>query len=512
MAALDEDCTVTLAEPRTWPAETPPAQEYCEEDKRLSVVGSYGLDALDGDPELARIARFAALLCGTSSGTVSIVEAERQRFLTHEPGQPTETPRSTSFCAHAMLEHDMLEVLDAATDDRFADFALVKGEAHVRYYVGAPLISSEGAPIGALCVTDTEPRSAQLNATQREGMRVLAAAVKRRLEAHRQSDLADKKLQASADRLQSMLDSVPDIAWSAAPGPVFDFFNARFAKVTGLAPPSNVEDWRKVIHPEDFDASWEKFGAALKNPTLFEDEWRLLQADGSYRWVVSRAVPSSDNPQTARWFGTLTDIDDRYRISQERELLAGELAHRIKNIFSVITGLVSLRARDKPEHREFGNELTDNIRSLARAQEFALPLDRKRGDDLIELLQVLMAPYGTGSSESVRISGDAVCFGRRAATPLALVFHELATNSAKYGALSIADGVVDIGVTKTDEDVIVTWDERDGPATKAPTGKGFGSRLIAMSIEHQLGGSMTQDWQADGLSVTISLPLGRLSE
>jgi len=502
----------TLSDAQTWPAETPPAQQFCAEDKRLQVMASYGIDELDGDEELARIARFAALLCETPSATVSVVEAERQRFLTHEGQDVLETPRSTSFCAHAMLEPDMLEVLDASADDRFADFALVRGEAHVRYYAGAPLVSSEGAPIGALCVTDTKPHTEPLNANQREGMRVLAMAVKRRLEAHRQRSQADRELRASAARLQSMLDSVPDIAWSAAPGPVFDFFNARFAEVTGVEPPKEVEDWRKVIHPDDFEASLVKFQHAIANTTLFEDEWRLIQADGSYRWIVSRAVPSSDDPETARWFGTLTDIDDRYRISQERELLAGELAHRIKNIFSVITGLVTLRARDNREHQEFGKELSENIRALARAQEFALPLDRKRGEDLIELLEILMTPYGTGDGLAVTISGDAVRFGRRAATPLALVFHELATNSAKYGALSVAEGHIDIAVVKEGDNAIIRWRESNGPQAVAPTGSGFGSRLMAMSIEYQLAGSMDHDWRETGLEVTVSLPLEKLAE
>ncbi len=502
----------TLSDAQTWPAETPPAQQFCAEDKRLQVMASYGIDELDGDAELARIARFAALLCDTPSATVSVVEAERQRFLTHEGQDVLETPRSTSFCAHAMLEPDMLEVLDASADDRFADFALVQGEAHVRYYAGAPLVSSEGAPIGALCVTDTKPHTEPLNANQREGMRVLAMAVKRRLEAHRERSQADRELRASAARLQSMLDSVPDIAWSAAPGPVFDFFNARFQEVTGVEPPKEVDDWRKVIHPDDFEASLVKFQNAIENTALFEDEWRLIQADGSYRWIVSRAVPSSDDPETARWFGTLTDIDDRYRISQERELLAGELAHRIKNIFSVITGLVTLRARDNREHQEFGKELSENIRALARAQEFALPLDRKRGEDLIELLEILMTPYGSGDGLAVTISGDAIRFGRRAATPLALVFHELATNSAKYGALSVAEGHIDIAVVKQGDNAVIRWRESNGPQAVAPTGSGFGSRLMAMSIEYQLAGSMDHDWRETGLEVTVSLPLEKLAE
>ncbi|MEP2735510.1 MAG: PAS domain-containing protein [Erythrobacter sp.] len=140
-------------------------------------------------------------------------------------------------------------------------------------------------------------------------------------------------------------DSIPDIAWSANGFPTFEHFNARWEEVTGALAPQSVEDWRAFIHPEDYETSREKFEKSIKLAKDFEDEWRLKQADGTYRWVLSRAVPSTNDAKTARWFGTITDIDDAHRQSESRELLARELSHRIKNIFSVISGLISLRAR-----------------------------------------------------------------------------------------------------------------------------------------------------------------------
>lgn len=476
------------------------------------MLASYGLDALAGDQELDRIARFAAHLCGAPSAAISLVDDERQRFLWSEGLDISETPRSTSFCAHTMLGTALLEVLDASNDPRFADFTLVRGDAHIRYYVGAPLVSSEGAPLGALCVTDTEPRHQGLDANQVEGLTVLAEAVKRRLEEHRRTSAATTELKQSKDRLQSMFDSVPDIAWSAAPDGTFDMFNARWTELTGLAPPKTVEDWRPAVHPDDFEPSVAKFGEAVSQATMFEYEWRMKLPDNSYRWMLTRAVPSSGDPENARWFGTITDIHDRYVISQERELLAGELAHRIKNIFSVITGLISLRARGDDKLKAFSNELGDTLRSLSRAQEFALPINKKPGDELLELLDILMAPYGAGANGAVSISGDVVKFGRRASTPLALVFHELATNSAKYGALSVAEGKLAIMVQRDGETARIEWSESNGPTIEQPQDEGFGSRLIHMAIEHQLGGSMVRNWQPGGLRVTIELPVERLSE
>ncbi len=499
-----------ISDPSPWPTGTAPAPSFCGEDARLVTLASFSVSELSGDKELARIAQFAAKLCGTPSAAISLVEAERQVFLAREGLEISETPRSTSFCAHAMMQPGILEVCDASNDPRFQDFTLVTGSAHLRFYAGAPLISSEGAPLGSLCVLDGVPHPEGLTELQREGLLVLAEAVKRRLLAHRQANHANRELRASSERLQSMIDSVPNIAWSAAPAAQFDYFNARWNEFTGEASLNDVDGWRKVIHPENYDATLAKFKLALEKAEPFEDEWRLRHADGTYRWVLSRAVPSTNDPETARWFGTITDIDDAHRNSEERELITGELAHRIKNIFSVVIGLISLHARGNPEAQGFAAVLSDNIRALSRAQEFALQMDPNKAEDLKGLLEVLMAPYGVPGVSAVSITGAAVRFGVRAATPLALVFHELATNSAKYGALSAAQGTLAINIERQGDDAIIGWHEAGGPPTTVPEDKGFGSRLMTMAVQNQLGGQMNLDWQPEGLRITISIPLARL--
>jgi PAS domain S-box-containing protein len=474
------------------------------------VLASFEFETIDGDPELARLARFAAHLCGTEQAAVSIVEAERQYFVARTGWDVSQTPRSTSICSHTMTGGDILEIPDASRDERFARFEAVAGQRHLRFYAGAPLISAEGAPLGALCVTDSTARPGGLTAIQREGLLVLAEAVKRRIETHRQARESVAEIRASADRLQFVLDSVPDIAWSASPGMQFDYFNARYTEVTGKPAPRDADGWRAVIHPDDYESSLAKLTEAMENATLFEDEWRLRVADGSYRWVLSRAVPSSSNPKTARWFGTITDIDDTHRISEERELLAGELAHRIKNIFSVIVGLISLHARGRAMHREFAEVLTAHVRALSRAHDYALQLGESRASDLGDLLRVLMAPYGTPGVDAVAITGETIEPGRRAATPLALAFHELATNSAKYGALGSEGGQVAIHLAQQDGRVVIEWTEHGGPETRPPAGEGFGSRLMKMAIERQLGGAIEQEWRPEGLFARIAVPLDQM--
>lgn len=501
-----EDDALSYSEPTPWPLGTGPEQKFCTEDDRLMVLASFELDRLEGDEELAQITRFAAKLCEAPTAMVSIVEEYRQHFIARSGTKETETPREWSFCAHAMNDKSPTIIRDAREHSSFQDSPLVTGPPYVRFYAGIPLISSEGAPLGTLCVNDPDPHPYGLSDLQLEGLKVLADAAKRRLEAHRHANMTLAEITAHADRVRVMLDSVPDIAWSAAPGGMFDQFNARWREVTGLPTPRDVEDWRKAIHPEDYDASLEKFLGAVRKAEMFEDTIRIRIKGGSYRWMLSRAVPSTNDPDTARWFGTLTDIDDRYRMALQRDLLAGELAHRIKNIFSVVNGLVTLHAREQADVDQYATDLSESILALSRAQDFALQINPDGDQGLKQLLSALTKPYGAPGSEAIAVTGQDVAFDKKAATPLAMVFHELATNSAKYGALSSTDGRVAINIETAGDLVEITWSETGGPPATEPKDEGFGSRLMRMAIQNQLGGHLTQDWRDQGLIATITLP------
>ncbi|WP_435416706.1 PAS domain-containing protein [Parerythrobacter aurantius] len=495
-----------------WPEGARPDAAMCSDDARLQVLASFSLDSLEGDAELARLAGFAAKLCNAPVALVSIVEEQRQRFLAELGLGVAETPREYSFCAHAMLGDAPMIVPDAANHPLFATNPLVTGEPNVRFYAGAPLISSEGAPLGSLCVIDWQPRPEGLDSLQLEGLTALASAVMRRLEAQRTALRGAKTRETTEAQLRFMLDSVPAIAWGATPDQVFNRFNARWEEVTGSKPPRTVEEWRQFVHPDDWDASIEKFGAAVAGASHFEDQWRLRQADGTWRWVLSRAAPSGNDPATAHWFGTITDIDDTYREAERRELLANELAHRIKNIFAVVGGLISLRSRKHPEAGQLAEELSETVRALGRAQDYVMPLRAGKGGSLDGLLAILTAPYGTGDAQQVAISGTGVEVGTRAATPMALVIHELATNSAKYGALSSAEGRVAVEYATVGDSVHIRWRESGGPAVSAPADSGFGSRLLKMSVQSQLNGSIEHRWHPDGLEVAVVVPLSALRD
>jgi len=479
-----------------------PAPALAGEAERGEVLRRSGFDSLDDDPELCAIVAFAADLCGTEVSLVTLVGEDSQRFLARRGTEARETPRSISFCAHAMVHDGLMQVPDAREDRRFAANPLVAGEPFIRFYAGQPLVSPEGVPLGALCVVDFEPRPGGLTELQRRGLEVLGASAMLRMRAHRKRLEIQREAEAREEQLRTLADSIPAIAWSADADGNFDYFNRQLRAFTG----DDSHRDGSAIHRDDFDRVnklWEK---CRKTGEIYETEHRILRHDGEYRWMMARAVPVKDaDGRVVRWFGTAVDIHDAHLLSESRDLLARELSHRIKNIFAVIAGLVSLSARKRPEFKAFADELTGTIRALGRAHDFVRPIDSAARDNLHGLLGELFAPYGVGDGARVKVSGDDLSIASRAATPLALVFHELATNSAKYGALATDDGTVTLDIADNGDDLVLAWRENGGKVPKRVPKEGFGSRLVEMSVTGQLGGTWERRFEPDGLAVDLTI-------
>lgn len=489
--------------------------ELVNESLRLESLREYAPQLLTDDPELTAITRFAAELCGTPIALVSLVEDERQCFLARTGLETRETPRSQSFCAHAMFEAELMVVLDARNDARFADNPLVTGEPFIRFYAGEPLIGDDGAPLGALCVIGPEPREAPLDGLQRSGLKVLARAVMRRLKDAREElarEHARDALAHSEERFAILADSMPQIVWSARPDGHHDYFNARWYDFTGVpAGSTDGEGWRDMFHPDDQERLAKRWSRSLETGEPYEIEYRLRDAAGEYRWTLGRALPMrGPDGSILRWFGTCTDIHDRKLIAENLDLVSRELVHRIKNIFSVVGGLANVTAREQPQARDAFGEFGSRLDALARAYDFVRPADQSPGNSgggsLGELFDSLFAPYRSNGRSQIVVSGDDLTLGAQAMTALALLFHELATNAVKHGALSMAGGRVDLSVRSTEDEVVIEWIEHGGPAAR-PGGKstGFGTRLIETTMVRQLKGRIERDWTEEGLRLTVHL-------
>ena len=329
---------------------------------------------------------------------------------------------------------------------------------------------------------------------------------------------AEAALSDSEARYRVLTEAMPQMVWSTLPDGYHDYYNDQWYRFTGVPHGStDGEGWNGMFHPDDQDRAWERWKHCLETGETYEIEYRLRHRTGAYRWTLGRALPVRDiNGTIVRWIGTCTDIHDARMAAEHNEILSRELSHRIKNIFAVVTGLVSLSGRREPESAGFAAKLVDRIMALGRAHEFARPhSERSRPqheeETLSGMLAQILAPYRIDDSPRIAIEGDEVHIDDQSATPLALIFHELATNAAKYGALSVDGGRVDIAVVIDGATVRIEWRELGGPAVKgSPEHSGFGSRLAEMSATQQLGGQINREWLAGGLQVTLEIPIARL--
>ena len=485
-----------------------PSPEFEDEARRLAILEDFEPQALEDDPELQAIVDFAAKLAKAPASMVTLIDDQRQYFLARTGVEERATPREVSFCTYALGKPDMLEVGDATLDPRFAENPLVTGPPGVRYYAGQPLISAEGAPLGTLCVIDLKARARPLNQFQREGMAVLAQAAMRRLRARRAAVVATREIKYSDERFQALADSMPDIAFSADHDGNFDYFNQRWQEFTGIPLPYTEDKGRQIMHEDDYEAIIADWQKSVREGAPFERQNRLRRADGKWRWMIVRALPV-DVGKTGRrrWFGTMTDIDDTHKLSESRDMLAKELSHRIKNIFAVIGGLVSLQARKEPDHSEFADRLTKTLHALGRAHDFVRPSAGATQDSLHGLLEMIFSPYRNDAGDlRISVNGDEGKISHNAATPMALIFHELATNSSKYGALSLDGGEVTLDITHHGESIKLLWKERGGPPARDPGTTGFGTRLVDLAVSGQLQGRWERRFVSDGLEVELHIP------
>lgn len=284
----------------------------------------------------------------------------------------------------------------------------------------------------------------------------------------------------------------------------------------GLPPARSVTfaDLSEHIHPKDRDRVRAAFAATRAIVGPFEIDFRILLGD-QIRWISARGQGDDADIQDRIMFGVFLDVTGRKQAEEGHELLAGEMSHRVKNLLAIASGLTNITSRSTQTSKDMARELTQRLTALGRAHDLVRPLPGKEGKAALlgDLISVLLSPYDDMGAFSgrIRVSVPRMGVGENAANTLALVLHELATNSLKYGALSSNTGLLDVSCT-SEEDMVLVWTERGGPPVEGPRGEpGYGSTLIDKVMQNQLGGSITKDWSADGAIITLRLDKRRLA-
>ncbi|MEF2551615.1 HWE histidine kinase domain-containing protein [Aurantimonas sp. A2-1-M11] len=279
----------------------------------------------------------------------------------------------------------------------------------------------------------------------------------------------------------------------------------------GLEKSSKVtfEDLSAHIHPADRDRVRAAFTATRGIVGAYEIDFRIIVRE-EIRWVSARGLGDDAALHQGQMFGIFLDVTGRKQAEEGHELLAGEMSHRVKNLLTIAMGLTNITSRSTTTAKEMAGELTGRLAALGRAHDLVRPLASDQGTAALlgDLLTVLLSPYeDLGAFRGrIRVAVPRMGVGENAATALSLIVHELATNSLKYGALSIDTGILDLSGTTDDHDVTLVWTERGGPAVESPDGaEGYGSKLIRRSVAVQLGGTISYDWSNEGVVVMLKL-------
>jgi light-regulated signal transduction histidine kinase (bacteriophytochrome) len=196
---------------------------------------------------------------------------------------------------------------------------------------------------------------------------------------------------------------------------------------------------------------------------------------------------------------------ERQQANARQELLIAELNHRVRNILGVIRGLIRQSQPNDPKVENFAKVIDGRIHALARAHNQIT--DDHWGPAPIQALIDAEAAAFVDQHERVVSEGDPVLLNPQAYSTMALVVHELVTNSTKYGSLSVPDGAVKISWKRNDaDDLVFCWAESGGPKVKKPTRKGFGTTIIERSVPYDLGGSADVNYAPDGLHASFRIP------
>jgi PAS domain S-box-containing protein len=211
------------------------------------------------------------------------------------------------------------------------------------------------------------------------------------------------------------------------------------------------------------------------------------------------------------------DISERRRAEQKQNLLLREMDHRVKNLFALCSGVVSLSARYARTPEELASTVGERLGALARAHALTLPKVGAAGEystTLHALIATIVSPYddraASASRPRVVVSGPDVPIVGGTVTSVALLLHEFATNAAKYGALSTSEGLIDVECSEEGERFVLTWRERNGPRVDQIQGEGFGTLLGRATVKGQLGGEISREWNPEGLTIRLTAIRERL--
>ncbi len=336
--------------------------------------------------------------------------------------------------------------------------------------------------------------------------RELLARVEAHLKMARFRDEAAQNLRASEERHRAFVTASSDVVYRMSP----DWSEMRFLRGRDFIADTNSprQGWLETyIRPDDQPRLMEAVREAISTKSVFDLEHPVIRVDGTTGWTHSRAIPLIDGDgEIIEWFGAARDITERKQAEQTQQLLIGELNHRVKNILASVQAIMQHTLRRARDPAAFAETFAGRIQSLARVHSM-LTATTWKGAELRSVIHDQLL-HGPVDETRVTASGPLVHLEPQMTLHVALMLHELGTNAAKYGALSVPGVTVTIDWAVQDQTLKLRWEERGGPPVQVPAMRGFGTTLIEQSARSE-GGSARMLAGPNGTIWDIALRLPR---
>src|SRR3954447_9264966 len=347
---------------------------------------------------------------------------------------------------------------------------------------------------------ELEQLNRELEQRIRERTSALEASTQRLLQSERGRSLA-----LAAGHMGSWEYDVIGNCWFWDEGHCRIFgIEADAAKPHSFAP--SVELIRSFFDENDWKTLNDAAAELTPQDSTFQREVSVVRPDGHLRSCIVSAAASFDSTgKIIRVDGVTLDITERKEAANRQTLLAREVDHRARNALAIVQAIVRLGRADNT--RDYIAGVEGRIRALAQTHEL-LSQSRWQGADILRLVNDEISPYRSRGAGRVAVAGPSVILSPEKAQTMALALHELATNAAKYGALTNENGEVTVRWEIANGRLTLRWTESKGPAVTPPSRRGFGMKIITASIAQQSGGEVSFDWRPDGLACILSLAYG----
>ena len=284
--------------------------------------------------------------------------------------------------------------------------------------------------------------------------------------------------------------------------------NEQFERISGYSGDELAAmTFLDLTHPDDVP----------KDRELFEKQWagevdsythekRYVRKDGSIVWVeLAASIVRGGDGASSFGVRIVRDINERKEAEAYQRLLLDELNHRVKNTLAVVQGIAQQTFGGEEVPAELTRIFQGRLAALAAAHDLLIR-QRWAPTPIRNLIEEALRPFG-GPANGFAITGEEVLLPPQTSLTLVLAMHELATNAAKYGALSAPEGRVGIDWNVGDGQLRLVWTESGGPPVEPPKSRGFGSRLLEQALAREMSGTVKIDFRSDGVVCTIQAPL-----